>query len=163
MRSGRRSEGAHRKARGKLVRLAATEKKHASGATHGAREAHDENRSLKHERGRRREEEAQGDETSRKLQEKGVYHIRDRNRYAENDAEGPKFSSPVTYSFWSGAKYCLMLSLLLWWFPLVGNMIAGYIGGRRAGGPWRGVLATRCPSALYLTRTRVIRSQTSGS
>jgi hypothetical protein len=95
----------------------------------------------------------QGDETSRRLQKTGVYHIRDADSYAKNDSEGPKFDSPVTYSFWSGAKYCLMLSLLLWWFPLVGNMIAGYIGGRRAGGPWRGVFACVLPVIVLMILT----------
>ena len=49
------------------------------------------------------------------------------------------------YSIWSGMKYVLVLSLLLWWLPTIGQMIAGYIGGRRAGGPWRGVVAAIAP------------------
>ncbi|MEK6851185.1 MAG: hypothetical protein AABY30_01460, partial [Candidatus Thermoplasmatota archaeon] len=42
-------------------------------------------------------------------------------------------------------KYILVLSLLLWWLPTVGQMIAGYVGGRRAGGPWRGIVAAILP------------------
>jgi hypothetical protein len=100
--------------------------------------------------GKRSREESKGDDVSRKLQKSGVYRIRDGNTYAKNDSEGPRFTSPVTYSFWSGAKYCLLLSLFLWWFPIVGNIIAGYIGGRRAGGPWRGVLACLLPVIVLM-------------
>jgi hypothetical protein len=56
----------------------------------------------------------------------------------------------VVYSFWSASKYVLVLSLMLWWLPMFGQMIAGYVGGRRAGGPWRGVAASIFPVvALY--------------
>lgn len=35
--------------------------------------------------------------------------------------------------------------------PTFGQMIAGYVGGRRAGGPWKGVLAALIPVAIFLT------------
>ena len=64
----------------------------------------------------------------------------------EQDHEGKKFkSSNVVYSFWSASKYVLILSLMLWWLPMFGQMIAGYVGGRRAGGPWKGVAASIVP------------------
>jgi hypothetical protein len=34
--------------------------------------------------------------------------------------------------------------------PTFGQMIAGYVGGRRAGGPWKGVLAALIPVAIFL-------------
>ncbi|UCE91009.1 MAG: hypothetical protein JSV90_06180 [Methanobacteriota archaeon] len=73
----------------------------------------------------------------------------------EHDHEGKRFkSSDVVYSFWSAAKYTLILSLVLWWLPLFGQMIAGYVGGRRAGGPWKGVAAAIIPVAcLYVVMT----------
>ena len=73
----------------------------------------------------------------------------------EHDYEGKKFkSSTVVYSFWSAAKYTLILSIVLWWLPLFGQMIAGYVGGRRAGGPWKGVAAAIVPVAcLYIVVT----------
>jgi hypothetical protein len=73
----------------------------------------------------------------------------------EHDCEGKKFkSSDVVYSFWSAAKYTLVLSIVLWWLPLFGQMIAGYVGGRRAGGPWKGVAAAIVPVAcLYIIMT----------
>ena len=73
----------------------------------------------------------------------------------EHDYEGKKFkSSTVVYSFWSASKYTLILSIVLWWLPLFGQMIAGYVGGRRAGGPWKGVAAAIIPVAcLYIVLT----------
>lgn len=62
------------------------------------------------------------------------------------DHEGKKLRDAKTvFSFWSAMKYVLILSLFLWWLPLFGQMIAGYVGGRKAGGPWRGVLAAIIP------------------
>jgi len=64
----------------------------------------------------------------------------------EHDVEGKRFkASRVVYSFWSASKYVLILSLMLWWLPMFGQMIAGYVGGRRAGGPWKGVVASIIP------------------
>jgi hypothetical protein len=42
-------------------------------------------------------------------------------------------------------KYTMILSILLWWIPVFGQMIAGYIGGRKAGSPWRGLIAAILP------------------
>jgi len=73
----------------------------------------------------------------------------------EHDTEGKRFrSSNVAFSFWSAAKYVLILSLILWWLPLFGQMIAGYVGGRRAGGPWKGVVAAILPVVcIYVVMT----------
>jgi len=73
----------------------------------------------------------------------------------EHDHEGKKIkSSKVVFSFWSAAKYVFILSLMLWWLPMFGQMIAGYVGGRRAGGPWKGVAASILPVAcLYAVVT----------
>ncbi len=73
----------------------------------------------------------------------------------EQDHEGKRLrSSKVVYSFWSASKYVLILSLMLWWLPMFGQMIAGYVGGRRAGGPWKGVAASIVPVVcLYAVLT----------
>ncbi|MCU0852399.1 MAG: hypothetical protein MUC90_03980 [Thermoplasmata archaeon] len=64
----------------------------------------------------------------------------------EHDMEGKRFkSSNVVFSFWSAVKYVFIISLMLWWLPMFGQMIAGYVGGRRAGGPWKGVAASIIP------------------
>lgn len=65
------------------------------------------------------------------------------------DAELGHFKHP-TYSMTSGMKYILVLSILLWWLPTFGQMIAGYIGGRRSGGPWRGVVAAVVPVLIIV-------------
>ncbi len=52
------------------------------------------------------------------------------------------------YSFWVGTKYILTLSILLWWLPTLGQMIAGYVGGRKTGSPWKAVTAAILPVAL---------------
>src|SRR5512137_1249802 len=73
----------------------------------------------------------------------------------DQDHEGKRIrSSKVVYSFWSASKYVLILSLMLWWLPMFGQMIAGYVGGRRAGGPWKGVFAAIIPVvSLYMLMT----------
>jgi len=73
----------------------------------------------------------------------------------EHDHEGKRFkSSRVVYSFWSASKYVFILSVMLWWLPMFGQMIAGYVGGRRAGGPWKGVVAAIIPVvSLYALMT----------
>jgi len=40
------------------------------------------------------------------------------------DAELGHFHHRATYSMWSAVKYVFVLSLLLWWLPTVGQMIA---------------------------------------
>jgi hypothetical protein len=63
------------------------------------------------------------------------------------------------YSFWGSMKYTFILSLMLWWIPLFGPMIAGYVGGRKAGNPWRGALAAVIPVvAIWIISLIVISS-----
>jgi len=49
------------------------------------------------------------------------------------------------YSIWGAMKYTMVLSILLWWLPVFGQMIAGYIGGRKAGSPLKGVISAILP------------------
>ncbi len=53
------------------------------------------------------------------------------------------------FSFYAAVKVTFVLSLLLWWLPLFGQMIAGYVGGRKAGSPNRGMLAAMIPVGLF--------------
>ncbi|MES1940208.1 hypothetical protein T5B8_08193 [Salinisphaera sp. T5B8] len=41
-----------------------------------------------------------------------------------------------------------VLSLLLFWLPLVGPLVAGFVGGRTAGSASRGLLAALLPAAV---------------
>jgi len=52
--------------------------------------------------------------------------------------------------FWEGVKYTVTLSLMLWWIPIFGQAIAGYVGGRKAGTPLRGVIAALIPVDIIL-------------
>lgn len=53
-----------------------------------------------------------------------------------------KRSSVLRASLWM-----LVLSALLFWVPTFGPLIAGYVGGRLAGSPGRGLLAALLPMA----------------
>ena len=53
-------------------------------------------------------------------------------------------------AFGSGVKYIFILTLMLWWLPVVGQCVAGYIGGRRAGSSYRGFLAAMVPVLTFM-------------
>src|SRR5437870_5521185 len=75
----------------------------------------------------------------------GVYRIEVDNEAGRFHREGPPFS------FWSSSRVILILSFLLWWIQPAGPMIAGYVGGRRAGSPIKGVIAALLPIfAIYI-------------
>lgn len=81
------------------------------------------------------------DQTTHSLLRSGVYRLND-----VEDEEIEKFNGAKTaYGFWSAAKYTFILTVLLWWLPVFGQMIAGYVGGRRAGTPGRAILAALFP------------------
>jgi len=74
---------------------------------------------------------------------------------AYEDGELKHMAARPPFSFLSAVKYLTILSILLWWLPTFGQMIAGFVGGRRAGSPWRGVAASLIPllvifAGLYL-------------
>ena len=72
----------------------------------------------------------------------GVYRLSDLG----DDQELKRFrGAEAAYSFWGAVKYTLVLTLLLWWLPIFGQIIAGYVGGRRAGSPKRAILAALVP------------------
>lgn len=86
------------------------------------------------------------DKTTRKLINAGVLTV-NRKRFP---TQQPRSTRRPPYSFWSAVRYTFALSILLWWMPTFGQMIAGYVGGRRSGGPWKGVLAALIPVAIFL-------------
>jgi hypothetical protein len=69
----------------------------------------------------------------------GVYRIEVDNEVGRFHGDGPPFS------FWSSSRIILILSFLLWWVQPAGPMIAGYVGGRRAGSPMKAVAAALMP------------------
>ncbi|TLZ70231.1 MAG: hypothetical protein E6K06_08355 [Methanobacteriota archaeon] len=75
----------------------------------------------------------------------GVYRIEVDNEAGRFHGDGPPFS------FWSSSRVILILSFLLWWIQPAGPMIAGYVGGRRAGSPIKAVIAALMPVfAIYI-------------
>lgn len=75
----------------------------------------------------------------------GIYPV-------EVDSEAHRFHGDgPPFSFWSSSRVILILSFLLWWIQPAGPMIAGYVGGRRAGSPMKAVIAALLPVfAIYL-------------
>lgn len=69
----------------------------------------------------------------------GVYRIEVDSEAGRFRGDGPPFS------FWASSRIILILSFLLWWIQPAGPMIAGYVGGRRAGSPMKAVLAALLP------------------
>ncbi len=68
-----------------------------------------------------------------------VYRIEVDSEASRFHGDGPPFS------FWSSSRIILILSFLLWWIQPAGPMIAGYVGGRRAGSPMKSVTAALLP------------------
>ncbi len=60
------------------------------------------------------------------------------------------------YSMTEAIGYSIVLLVSLWWLPVVGPMIIGYITGRKAGGPIKGILAMFVPIALYFLIVQAI-------
>jgi hypothetical protein len=81
------------------------------------------------------------EQTTHSLLRSGVYRLHD----VEDEEIESIRGATVAYSFWSAAKYTFILTVLLWWLPVFGQMIAGYVGGRRAGTPGRAILAALLP------------------
>lgn len=100
-------------------------------------------------RGRDKEEDepprsmrtAKGRRKSSRSSHPGVYRIEVDGEAGRFHGDGPPFS------FWSSSRIILILSFLLWWIQPAGPMIAGYVGGRRAGSPMKAVIAALMPVA----------------
>ncbi len=89
-----------------------------------------------------RKKKQETDPTTKRLIEQGIINIKsDEDSKDKPTKEKLREFGKVTYDFWSGVKYTLILSALLWWLPLFGPMLAGYVGGRRTGGPKKGIAA----------------------
>lgn len=74
------------------------------------------------------------------------------------DKRKKPFLGGKPYSILSASKYILMISLMLYWLPLVGQMIGGFIGGRRAGSPFRAILAAFIPIAVLFCISAALQS-----
>lgn len=99
-----------------------------------------------------RKKTASKDKTTKRLQASGVYSMGHApHPYIVGDETVEAVREKKIYSFRSAVWYTTVLSLLLFWFPPFGQMIAGYVGGRKAGVPWKGMLAAFAPmSVLFI-------------
>lgn len=95
---------------------------------------------------RRKKKLKTADKTTKKLMESGVLSVGLQDTYSRKLAN----ESHPPFSFWSAVRYTFVLSIFLWWMPTFGQMIAGYVGGRRAGGPWKGAIAAFIPVAIFI-------------
>ncbi|TVR77137.1 MAG: hypothetical protein EA415_00470 [Sphaerobacteraceae bacterium] len=48
----------------------------------------------------------------------------------------------------SGTLWMLGLAILLFWIPVVGPLIAGFVGGRKSGGVGSAIISSIIPAAL---------------
>ncbi len=69
--------------------------------------------------------------------------------------EAPAYARPATHgkirdrgSILAGAMWMLVISLVLFWLPLIGPLIGGIVGGKRAGGVGDAILAAFLPAIL---------------
>jgi hypothetical protein len=63
------------------------------------------------------------------------------------------------YGILRGMLWTVVLGALLFWLPLVGPATAGYVGGRKAGGPLRAIAAVAIPAAVLLIGLAFLSSQ----
>jgi len=96
-----------------------------------------------------RKKVASQDETTKRLQSSGVYSMGNApHPYIVDGQTVEAVKEKKIYGFWPAVWYTSILSLLLFWFPPFGQMIAGYVGGRKAGIPWKGALAALAPMSI---------------
>ena len=90
---------------------------------------------------------------TKKAHHPGVYRVEVDGESQKYKGEGPPFS------FWGSSRIILILSFLLWWIQPAGPMIAGYVGGRRAGSPMKGVIAALLPVlAIFVANAAYART-----
>ncbi len=94
---------------------------------------------------RKKHESAYGDASTDKLLSKGIFSVQ-----RPEKAQERRFFRKREYNLLSGMWYVFILSCLLWWLAPFGQMIAGYIGGRKAGSPSKGILVTIIPAGIIL-------------
>ncbi|GEM_PF-1969880 len=89
----------------------------------------------------RRKVDKELDDISRYLLQHGAYALKASGNAADKMIlKALKRNEARIYRFWLGVFYALVLMVSLSWLPLFGPMIAGYVGGKRAGSPARGTL-----------------------
>ena len=89
------------------------------------------------------------DHATNSLMKSGVYRLSDDDDKARQKRSWLFTSaSDDPFNYWSAVKYGSILMFLLWWIPIFGPMVAGYVAGRRAGTPLKGLFAVSIPLAV---------------
>lgn len=57
-------------------------------------------------------------------------------------------SDDTNGSIFMGMFWMFVISLLLFWLPAIGSLIAGIVGGKRAGGVMAGIMAAMLPGIV---------------
>lgn len=69
----------------------------------------------------------------------------------------------LTYSQPKGIYYSVFFSILLWWIPIAGPAIAGYIGGRKSGTTSKALTSSLIATSVIMIITFMMAPFTSGS
>ncbi len=96
---------------------------------------------------------ASGGKRRPKTADEHLDELLEEKRQAMEDVEEERRSERTSYSntgVWQGMKWTFVFTILLWWFPVYGQMIAGYIGGRKAGSASKALIASSVPAAMIL-------------
>lgn len=62
---------------------------------------------------------------------------------AKKESNGP-------FSLRSAFLVTMLLTVFLWWLPIFGQMVAGYVGGRKSGSPAKGLLVTASAVGIFV-------------
>jgi hypothetical protein len=54
------------------------------------------------------------------------------------------------YSILKGMFYVSIIYVLLWWIPVFGPMVAGYVAGRKSGSPIKGIISVLIPAVAVI-------------
>ena len=65
-------------------------------------------------------------------------------------------------SITAGIVWMFVLSILLFWLPLVGPFLAGFVGGRKAGGLVNAILAVFLPGLIFAVILFVMATSLTG-
>ena len=68
----------------------------------------------------------------------------------------------LIYSQPKGIYYSILFSILLWWIPIAGPAVAGYIGGRKSGSTSKALTSSLIATAVIMMITFMMAPFTSG-
>lgn len=80
----------------------------------------------------------------------------------EGKVELPKKKEENIYSQYGGIAYGLLFGILLWWIPIAGPSVAGYLCGRKSGKPSTALVSSLVSTAVIVLITLALIPWTSG-